>query len=594
MLDHLKIPTMLLAALCNGVISSAQPQGVPQTSGPGARIEGTVRSITGEPIPRATLTLRLPPPKGNENAAGRPRAVMVTADDQGQYVFPNLPPGDPYQLTARHAGYIPSALGGDKDSDTPGGEINLRAGQIVKGADIVMTPHGVVAGQLTDDLGNPVAGVQVRALKLTYSRGRRLLVPAETDETNDVGEYRIAGLPPGRYYLQALAERQAPMNSVIQVGDTTTNVSTYYPNVEDRSAATLVNINNGDEHRGMDIRMARRPTYSVSGRVVDAAGAGASTLLQLIPPTSGSHVMMLGSLGLVQRSQSPDGSFTFSGLTPGSYQIDVQTHATASGGALAAGVGRLEFTIREEDLSGLVLALGPGAAMQGTVSLERSELSSIVLEETGEPVYDARSGILGQGTRIVFEQTDALYPEKAANAAVEADGSFDIQGLAPGRYALKFHGLPDGVYVKSARLNSQDVTHNEINLTSGVGGELKVVLSDQGASIVGLLQDEQGNPQPEKYAVLWPRTQDGKRVNREAIPLKTDLNGTFQFQSLAPGDYYLAAFDTDEPGVLQMPEFLSQFERSAVAVSLDEGSNQAVMVELVTADKVQAAIAGVY
>ena len=54
-----------------------------------------------------------------------------------------------------------------------------------------------------DEDGEPVAMVNVQALRQSYVRGQKQLAPASSASTNDRGEFRIFGLPPGRYFLSA-------------------------------------------------------------------------------------------------------------------------------------------------------------------------------------------------------------------------------------------------------------------------------------------------------------------------------------------------------------------------------------------------------
>ena len=61
-----------------------------------------------------------------------------------------------------------------------------------------------IAGRVVDDLGEPAQRVQVRAAKLRRFASEWRLIPfGESVETNDLGEYRLHGLPPGEYVVSA-------------------------------------------------------------------------------------------------------------------------------------------------------------------------------------------------------------------------------------------------------------------------------------------------------------------------------------------------------------------------------------------------------
>ena len=73
----------------------------------------------------------------------------------------------------------------------------------MKSLSIIMTPQGVIAGKVLDQDGDPVAMVQVQVMRYSYARGRKQLQPTGTASTNDLGEYRVGNLAPGRYYISA-------------------------------------------------------------------------------------------------------------------------------------------------------------------------------------------------------------------------------------------------------------------------------------------------------------------------------------------------------------------------------------------------------
>ena len=67
-------------------------------------------------------------------------------------------------------------------------------------------PRGsVIAGRIVDEFGDAIPDVSVTAMRQTWQNGRRRLVPASgrVAQTNDLGQFRIYGLPPGDYYVSA-------------------------------------------------------------------------------------------------------------------------------------------------------------------------------------------------------------------------------------------------------------------------------------------------------------------------------------------------------------------------------------------------------
>src|SRR3954465_10459955 len=68
------------------------------------------------------------------------------------------------------------------------------------------TPAGTVTGRIVDELGEPLPGLTVQILRSTYDQnGKRTLQPASTAKTNDLGEDPVYYVPPGPYFVSALA-----------------------------------------------------------------------------------------------------------------------------------------------------------------------------------------------------------------------------------------------------------------------------------------------------------------------------------------------------------------------------------------------------
>jgi protocatechuate 3,4-dioxygenase beta subunit len=78
-----------------------------------------------------------------------------------------------------------------------------------------MQPHAVISGRVLDDEGEPIPHVQVHAMTYRYMQGRKQLMPTGNASTNDLGEYRIFGLPPGKYFVSANPPRQPMMDGAV-------------------------------------------------------------------------------------------------------------------------------------------------------------------------------------------------------------------------------------------------------------------------------------------------------------------------------------------------------------------------------------------
>ena len=79
--------------------------------------------------------------------------------------------------------------------------ITVKAGEPVRDVTVELTQHAVIIGHVLDEFGDPIHHVQVSAESISSGNGNR----AATAPTDERGQFRIS-LPPGKYYVQALAD----------------------------------------------------------------------------------------------------------------------------------------------------------------------------------------------------------------------------------------------------------------------------------------------------------------------------------------------------------------------------------------------------
>src|SRR3954470_11057269 len=158
-----------------------------------ARLRGRVLSTdTGGPVRRAQVRIASPD-IGSKNAM---------TDAEGRYEFRDLPAGR-FNVTANKAGYVSVQYGQTRPFES-GKPIDLTDGQALDKADISMPRGSAISGRLVDEFGDPVADAIVNAMRSVWTGGRRRLQPTgRTATTNDLGQFRIYGLSPGDYYVNA-------------------------------------------------------------------------------------------------------------------------------------------------------------------------------------------------------------------------------------------------------------------------------------------------------------------------------------------------------------------------------------------------------
>jgi hypothetical protein len=301
---------------------------------------------------------------------------------------------------------------------------------------------------------------------------------------------------------------------------------------------------------------------------------------------SGNLATALGGGGLNQLR--PDGTFEFRNIVPGTYVLQVLQVMAVNGNTPANLTGRVEVTVADANIDNLVLPLGAGPAITGTVKLEDGDIAALL-----KPAQTSAGGNAAAAFPLRFSIT--LNEAEGINigtpsAPVKDDGTFQFNSVGNSKYVLNANQLPQGTYLKSARFGGQDVTHAPIDTTSGAGGMLDIVLSSKAAEVAGSVQNDKGEALAGVIVTLWPKTPDAS-LTGGARPGFTDQNGGFKFQGLAPGEYYVAAWEDLEPGLVQSADFLSHFTNEASAVKLTEGGHESRDLKLVPGDKLLAEIA---
>jgi hypothetical protein len=206
-----------------------------------------------------------------------------------------------------------SAYGQRKPND-PGAILTLRAGQEMKDLLLRLIPSAVIAGRILDEDGEPLAGASVAALREIYSHGKRSLSIANTAETNDLGEYRLYGLAPGRYFVSAALPQWNRFgggeDSEVANASSQGYAKIYFPGTSDASKASSISVKAGEEIPSVEILMRQSSVYRIRGHVYNqiTLTPGTGTMMILAPKTE-SHEWDAGLHQVDIRKQ--DGSFRF-------------------------------------------------------------------------------------------------------------------------------------------------------------------------------------------------------------------------------------------------------------------------------------------
>jgi len=190
-----------------------------------------------------------------------------------------------------------------------------------------------------------------------------------------------------------------------------------------------------------------------------------------------------------------------------------------------------EITIEDKNLAEIVVELGYGATVSGSVTTENSrEMPSSVNIILSRDEDVSSSATVYNGAEKNMSGASNSQPQKTIH-------DFKIEGVMEGKTKLLVFAGDDDFYVKSAMLNGTDLLANPLELKEGDNlRNLQIVLAKGVGTLKGKVLD--GDKQPVKKAsFLLVPTDAARRKNPSFIKaVTTDDNGEFEVKA-APFEY---------------------------------------------------------
>jgi protocatechuate 3,4-dioxygenase beta subunit len=541
--------------------TSAQPKDTPPP--PAGRITGRVLAAdNGRPVKRARVFA---------TAAELPGGRGMLTDDSGVFDLTELPAGR-YSLSVSKSGFVALSYGQRRPLQA-GTPLQLADGQQMKGIEFQLPRGSVVSGRVLDEDGDAMPGVTVRVMRYQYLQGERRLTPAGNGQTDDKGLYRVWGLMPGEYYINAIARGGGPGGG--QFGgpggpggrggrgggpagtpgapeqDQINYAPTYYPGVPSVAEAKPVNVGLSQEVLDISFNMQLVRVARISGIVSNPDGTPVTSgNINLMSDAAGGRGSQVG-VNFGSRIQW-DGSFTIGNVAPGRYMLRARGNESEVPQFAAQ-----PLSVSGDDLSDVIVTLSAGATISGTVSFLPG----------GSPAPDYTQ------FRITAPSTDQSDFGPQSNARVDKDGHFSISGVSAGAHLIRPSNGSRTWVLKSVTVGDRDVTDIPFQLRSGENlANVTVVFTDKQSEINGTLTTENGTPVPEFTVLAFPADSTLWRPqSRQIATARPDQTGKYRIRGLPPGDYYLATVDPSQQGEWFEPAYLDEHRAGAVRLALSEG-----------------------
>jgi hypothetical protein len=558
-----------------------------QTSQPGAVTQGppgTPQRVQrplrpGEAAPKGTAVIKGQVIAGGAGAPVRRAQVramsmegrgggVTSTDGNGMFEIKDLPAGR-YTVMATKGGYAQAQFGQRRPGD-PGTPIELADGQAAEKVNFVLSRGGVIAGTIVDDGGEPVSGASVSAVRFQYIGGQRRLTPApaegSNDRTDDRGNFRLFGLPPGDYFVSASYRG----NNFTGPGMTNTEqdgfAPTYFPGTPNLGEATRVTVKPGQEVGGASFAMIVARMARVRGRVTNSRGEVAGGMMAMLSPADPFGGMMIG-MSMSNAQVAGDGTFEFANVAPGRYNLNIRPLGMQSPTAEFA---IMPITVGSDDLDNVMVITHVGATARGVVMTDDGSPPAFRPEQVSifPSMLEPTPMFISPGTNRIND-----------------DYSFEMTNLFDRRVFRGGVGQGQnlGWYLKAVLFEGTDVTDTGIDFAPGRSYDgIQVVFSRKTTDLSGLVTDDRGRPVLDATVVVFPVNRDRwlyqSRFVRTARP---DTNGRYNIKSLPPAeDYLIVAVQNLEQGQGSDPDFLARARDEAKGFSLSEGETKSVDVRL--------------
>lgn len=584
-----------------------QNQNNGQTQPAGALTGQVLSATTGEALRKVTLTLN---PQGRGGSA-----VTTTTDSSGNFRFATVTPGT-YTLTGQRTGFVRATLGADRGQPQ---QIQINSGQTAGGIQLKLLPHSVITGRVYDLDGDPVQGAQVTVMRYSYPQGQRQLTNAAQAVTNDLGEYRAAALPPGRYYVSAsdrgvLAALEGAIGELVGRGpggpggpgaakgargavvdqlrnSSTQNpeayVTTYYPRTVEVSGATPIDLVAGSEMRSIDIGLLKGRNYTISGVVENVpvlplpqqqqnqqnqakqkgkqfGGPGGGVIVNLVPRTAsapqGGFNLLVGGVAQVQA----DGSFTMRGVRPGQYYLRAESRGPQQADRLTA---RVSVDVSSSDVSGMRVRLSSPLEVTGRIAPDKSD-STFDIKNVRLNFVGSTPGGRGGQQRI----------------DIDTDGKFKTS-LDADSYSVELQGAQNGYYLKAVKLAGREAADNIVDISVN-GSALELVVANDSASITGTVQYSNGDPVQSARVTAVPANNSQRRDLYKVANSAAD--GTFTLSALPPGNYKVFAWEEIESNAWMDPDFRRPFEALGTAATIRDATGPTLQLRVIGKEQVKA------
>jgi protocatechuate 3,4-dioxygenase beta subunit len=388
--------------------------------------------------------------------------------------------------------------------------VSVTAGGTVTGIDAGLAPGGRISGTITDaTVPGALGGICVDADPTSDPED----AGGGTAVSSDDGRYTLKALAPGLHFVR--------FYDCTDPEDEVDYVTEFHLDTREYGEERPVAVSAGGTTSGVDAALDRGGR--ISGTVTDSAGA----------PMQDACVDTVGDSGFVGSGfavTGPDGTYVARGLAPGTHVVTFRD-CSEEGGHVGE---HWDDTRRSADADEVTVAAG--SSVQG-IDAQLALAGSI----RGK-VVDAGTGAAVSDICVTVEHSVDDFPDDSGQFDVsEADGSFSLDGLAPGDHLMTLYdcsgaetdGYAFQFYDRTTDSDAATLLRVLPGTTTSVTPRMEQYVPGQ-ALISGTVTDEAGNGLA--GAAVYTCEASGRCVSEV-----TDARGDYVLSGLADGGYQVVA-----------------------------------------------------
>ena len=518
-------------------------------------VSGIVRNaVSGEPVRNALVALERAPGAGLPTdlavqGFGTPLSKSTISGTAGEFYFDGLPAGH-YNCLASRPDFMPDFIPENRSPRDPVAFVVPRssADGLVQ---LNLTPYGAIQGNVVNQFGEPLEYVRVVVLSVVTWDGERTTSEVASLRTNNLGQFLVTRVLPGRYYVKVAGRDGGTETHVgpekMHYAPWESFAPAYFGGAPDRVSAAPIEVAAGSLVQ-TDFRVDLQRAFRIRGKLEGYR-----------PRESVKFELLQGNEpGEPQRAEvdGVTGEFEIVDVLPGAYTLRATQDKTR---------GEVAATVAGADVGDNLIALAPGVPVNGSTHFVAALTPGVVAVSGG-----------GQfGAACSVDLREHRRRESEFVGIPQADGQFTIPDVFPGEYRVIIR-CPGGFPLSASFGDIDLLTNPIITISKAAPPPIEIAFQPGGGSLKARFAGETPSGGAVLLAPLFPTF-----AGPVLMGPMSDLPVEASFSGLAPGEYSVYGLSKFEDIEFRNTAFLQSLS-GGTTVRIEDGKTTKVAIEKIS------------